>query len=78
MGIIVLSIFFFGSGMLFLFWPEELRDWTLKSYARAGLARPVFLQKLMFTRGYILAFRIGGAFAVIISCLILFWYYVQH
>ncbi len=77
MGIVILSIFFLSAGLLFLVWPEELRDWVLKSYVHAGFAIPVFMRKLMFTPGYILAFRIGGVLAIAIGAM-LFWLYLRH
>jgi len=71
---ICFSLFFIVGGILYLFWPEEVRDWTLKSYAKAGFTKPVLMQKIMFTRGYIISFRIGGGIAIIAGCfLLLMW-----
>lgn len=74
MGVLFLSIFFLVAGLIFLFWPEEMRDWILKSYAHAGFARPILMEKLMFTRGYILAFRVAGVIAIVISSFLVLLY----
>jgi hypothetical protein len=70
-----LSLFFVVAGLIFLFHPEELRDSVLGSYRRVGFARAVFLQRLMFTRGYIVAFRIAGGLAIIIGGLLPWLYF---
>ena len=69
-GLLLAAIFFLGAGLAFLLWPEEIRDWTLKSYARSGFTKPVVMQKLMFTPGYILAFRVGGVISIVVSGLL--------
>jgi len=69
--IICISLFFIGVGVLFLLRPEELRDWILKSYVKAGYTKPVPMQKLMFTRIYIFTFKVGGGMAIIVGCLLL-------
>jgi hypothetical protein len=69
-GLLLAAIFFFGAGLVFLLWPEEMRDWTLKSYTQAGFTKPVVMQKLMFTPGYILAFRVGGGISIVVSGLL--------
>src|SRR6266702_1950082 len=71
MGMICVSLFFLVAGILFLFWPEEVRDWILKSYVQAGFTKPVLMQKLMFARIYIFSFRVGGGMAIIVGGLLI-------
>lgn len=76
MGVTFLSVFFFGAGLLFLFWPEQMRDWLLKSYVKVGFTKPIFMQKMMFSAGSILAFRFAGILAILVSGL-LFWFHMR-
>ena len=71
MGIIVAVIFLFAAGLVFLVWPEQLRDWVLSTYKRAGFSRKVVMQDIMFTRGYVLAFRVAGAMSMIVGAALL-------
>ena len=71
MVIICVPLFFLVAGILFLFWPEEVRDWILKSYFQSGYTKPVLTQKLLFTRGYIISYKVGGGVAIIVGCLLM-------
>lgn len=64
MGVILLIAFLLIVGFTFALWPEQFRDWLLKSYRWAGFTRRIWMQDLMFARSYILAYRIGGAIAI--------------
>ncbi len=74
-GVILLAIFFLFAGLLFLFWPDALREWSLKSYPNAG-SITVLMRKLMFLPGYILAFRIAGVIAIVVSGLLI-WFWLK-
>ena len=74
---IFVPIFFFAAGLVFLFWPDKIRGWSLKSRAKAGFKKPLFMQKLMFTRAYIVSFRVGGIISIGVSILLLLAYLRQ-
>jgi len=65
------SVFFIATGMLFLFWPEQLRDWSLR-----GRHRPLPMEGVMFTKAYIVSFRVGGAVSLIAGIGLIAWWFL--
>ena len=70
--VVFVSMFFISSGILFMFWAVEFRDWILKWHNK-----PVMWQNLMFERSYIFSFRFGGFFSFVVGCLLI-WIYFLH
>ena len=77
MATILLAAFFLTAGLLFLFWPERLRDTILKSYAQIDRTKPVPWQQVMFAPGYILSQRIGGVLSICVSLFLIWLYFLQ-
>jgi hypothetical protein len=65
------SVFFIAAGMLFLFWPEQLRDWSLR-----GRTKPLPMERVMFTKTYIVSFRVGGAVSLIVGIGLIAWWFL--
>ena len=66
MGLLLSAIVLFCAGLLFLIWPENIRDYTLRP-AKSGRKKFVIMPHIMFKKGYILSFRVGGAIAICIG-----------
>ena len=75
MGVILVAIFFFCAGLIFVFWPMELRDWILQSYVHMGFKEPLFMQKEMFTPSYILSFKVAGVLEIFVSGFLVCFYF---
>jgi hypothetical protein len=61
------AIFFIAAGTVSVFWPDRLRDWSLNT----SRFRPLPMERLMFTKGYLVSFRVGGAISVLVGIALL-------
>jgi len=68
---ILFALIFLSFGIIFLVWPEKVRDWSLNSPGQNHTSTHGGVRKLMFSRTYILSFRIGGGVSILIGLLLI-------
>jgi hypothetical protein len=71
-------LLFLGPGLICLLWPKVYLDQVVRLGERIWGRKLLYLRSQLFTRGYILSLRVGGAAGIVMGVLVLWLWAVGY